>query len=132
MYQVELNGMDGFSGIFSSIASVGRSAGGLIDRGREVIRSGVVQDIVSDAQDVGRFFGIGSRVETVQSPASTTPPVQLAPDSTAPPVNLAPTPTFQTRTSLARQQRTNQLVSSAKLPLLLGAGGLVAILLLRK
>ena len=93
------------------------------DEAESFVEGGGVETIkegVSDVQDIVGHFTDGKRVELVDSTSTTTI------------TSTASTPTFQTRTSLARQEKTEELLKSAKLPLLIGAGALAAILLLRR
>ena len=108
MYKVEL----GF--VHGRIVSGARAVGRFGQRALGVFQSGVVQDTVSDSQDVINTLRGRPQIEVLPSAASTT-------------LTASATPTFQTRTSQARQQ-----TQSAKLPLLIGGGVLAAILLLRK
>lgn len=101
----------------------GRFVTGLFGKGKDFVEGGGVETIksgVSDFQDIVGHFTDGRRVELVDSTSTTTITPRTSP------------PTFQTRTSLARQEKTEELLKRAKLPLILGAGALVAILLLRK
>lgn len=119
-YRVELGGLDGFFSFFDPIVSGAKAVGRLGQKAVGVFKSGVVQDTISDAQDVINELTRKPRIEDGQSSPVTEIPTR---SSSSP---------FQTRTSLIADARARQQASSAKLPLLLGAGALVAILLLRK
>ena len=133
MNRVELAGLPGFLSIFDPVVdplvSAGRKVQGVGQKVQEVVQSGVVQNFVSDAADVANFF-TGRGQDPVQSlPSGGTQPTRT---TTELDTQTGAQPRFQPRTSLVEQAKLRQASKSARLPLILGAGALAAVFLLRR